>query len=156
MSRVSCPSLSVPPWATLDYHLHQSSSFLKFLYEKSSTCLGQDMWRWKALGGPRRRLVGCLADLANTANTRPMGKEPRIRECDEKIPQTKSAGSAARSLPSTSWLLLIRQIDYGMCRTILVFSSINRPAVFKKKKKIVVPCVLSVVSAVHESQVLTS
>merc|ERR1712208_22985 len=40
-----------PPWATLDYHLHQSSSFLKFLYEKSSSLLAR-IW------GDGRYLVG--------------------------------------------------------------------------------------------------
>ena len=56
------------------------------------------MGRWKALGGPQRRLVGCLADLANTANTRPMGKEPRIRECDEKNSTHQICGFSSKKL----------------------------------------------------------
>ena len=92
------------------------------------------MGRWKALGGPRRRLVGCLADVANTANTWPMGKEPRRRERDEKIPQTKSAGSAARNLSSTSWIASNSSDRLRHVPKYFSISSINRPAVFNKKK----------------------
>ena len=135
MTSASCPSLSVPPWATLDYHLRQSSSLLKFLYEKSSTCLGQDMWRWKALGGPRRRLVGCLADLANTANTRPMGKEPRIRECDEKNSTDQICGFSSKKLTEYKWIATNSSDRLRHVPKYFSISSINRPAVFKTKKK---------------------
>ena len=56
------------------------------------------MGGWEELGGPRERLVGFLADVANTAATWPMGKEPRIEESDETIPLLTSAGSGARNL----------------------------------------------------------
>ena len=56
------------------------------------------MGGWEELGGPRERLVRFLADVANTAATWPMGKEPRIEESDETIPQLKFAGSGARNL----------------------------------------------------------
>ena len=55
------------------------------------------MGGWEELGGPRERLVGFLADVANTATTWPMGKEPRIEESDETIPQLTSADSGARN-----------------------------------------------------------
>ena len=52
------------------------------------------MGGWKELGGPRGRLVGFMANMANTATTWPIGKEPRREDSDETIPQTTSAGSA--------------------------------------------------------------
>ena len=99
-------------------------------------CLGQDMGRWKELGGPRRRLVGCMADVANTAKTWPMGKEPRRGDRDEKIPQTTSAGSAARNLSSTSWFASNSSDRSRHVPKYFSISSINRPAVFKKKKSL--------------------
>ena len=136
MTSVSCPSLSVPPWATLDYHLRQSSSFLKFLYEKSSTCLARIWGDGRHLVGPKDGWSGAWQTWPILPTLGQWGRSRGYENVMKKIPHTKSAGSAARNLPSTSGLLLIRQIDYGMCRTILVFSSINRAAVFKKKKKL--------------------
>ena len=82
------------PWTTIFTRV----AHVKVLLREIFPYLGQDMGGWEELGGPRERLVGFLADVANTAATWPMGKEPRIEGSDEKIPLLTSAGSGARNL----------------------------------------------------------
>ena len=125
MSSVRCPFFAVPPWATLDYHLPQSSPFYNSFTRNLPLVLARIWADGKSLAG---RVRGSLGQIC-----RNLANEGRCRGSDETIPQTN-----LRTQQQETFIEYKLDCYYSVrCNTacrrnILVFSSINRPCCVQK------------------------